>query len=228
MVSRFDQAAILAVRNRLYYVDPSGAISDHKLKKRLLYVRMVKEREYLQVVICRDRKVLQVQLGEQAFALEMYNGKCDCEVLFADFVDLVDRDIFCLTYLNEGSHVKIALIGLGNGRITLLRNDVFCQAKMAKMSRAVGCDRLFLLRCDNVLNVVRYDPIYCLVALVRQLNIKDDSCSSIRLVDHERMVKLYAEKDNVRAVFCGVTVPDMVEVSIPVGGKATEILAVGI
>lgn len=223
MASRYGHAVALAVRNRLYHVDKSGSISEKRLKKRLLEVCLVNQNDCLQVLICRDRKAMMVQIGEQTLIIEVYTGKCDCEVLFADFVD---RNIFCLVYRNEGIDVKIAFIGIGVGNMILLRKDLFKHARIAKMSRAVGCSNAFLLRCDDTLNILRYDPLYCVLALVTHLNLKREPRGEVMLLDQERMLRLYSENGVLRAGFCSINVAENVEVSIPVGGNAKEILAV--
>ncbi|KAK1444793.1 hypothetical protein BgAZ_106990 [Babesia gibsoni] len=223
MVSRYEQAVALAARSRLYQVDLSGSISERKLKKRLLQICMVNHNDCLQVLICRDRRAMMVQLGEHSLILEVYNGKCDCDVLLADFVG---RSVFCLVYRNEGVDVRIAMIGICNGYMTLLRNDLFRKAKTAKMSRAVGCNDTFLLTCDDTMSILRFDPLYCVLVLLRQLPVNVEPNCEIRLLDQDRILKVYAKENIVRAVFCILSYPENVEVSIPVDGKSKEIIAI--
>ncbi|GBE59220.1 GTP binding protein, putative [Babesia ovata] len=223
MASTYDKALALAARNRLYTVDKAGAVKELKMSKRLLHVHMMGEDELLHVLICRTRKMLQLQIGERTLSLEAYTGKCDCEVIFADFVD---TGVFCLAYVNEGTDVKIALVAVRNGRLTLLRNDLFRQAKSAKMTRAIGSNKLFLIGCDGKWSVLTYDRLYCAMVLVRHLNIAPGSTTTLRLLGQERVMEFEAADHSMRIVYHGITDSSRVEKKIPLEAECKEILTV--
>ncbi|CDR97172.1 hypothetical protein, conserved [Babesia bigemina] len=223
MASTYDKALALAARNRLYLVDQAGAVKELKMSKRLLHVHMMGEQELLHVLICRTRKMLQLQIGERTLSLEVYVGKCDCEILFADFVD---EGVFCLTYVNEGKDVKIALVAVRNGHLTLLRNDLFRQAKTGKMTRAIGSDKHFLIGCDGKWSVLKYYRLYCAMVLVRHLNIALGSTTTLRLLGQERVMEVEAADHSMKVVYHNVVKGERVEKKIPLQSDCSEILTV--
>ncbi|GIX61633.1 RecQ family ATP-dependent DNA helicase [Babesia caballi] len=223
LVSTFGKALALAARNRLYVVDEGGVVQERKTKKRFIHIQMINEKDVLQVLICRSRKMLHVQLGDNVLALEAYGGQCDCEVLFGDFVE---PNVFCLAYRNEGKDVTIALIAVMSGQVSLIRKDRFREAKNAKMSRALACENAFLMDCDGELSVLSYDPLYCSVVLVRRLAVVPESSAMVRLVDHERLVEVRSSETSLRVVYHTYGTEDRAEATLPLEKDAWEILAV--
>ncbi|ORM40138.1 uncharacterized protein BXIN_1153 [Babesia sp. Xinjiang] len=219
--SRFGHALALAASNSLYYVDTADTVQVKKSKKRILHVHMLSVSDVLQVSICRTRKMLQLVLGGHTLGLESYSGRCNYRIIFAS---LVYNNVFCLSYVDEGGNVKIALIAIGKDRMTLIRKDCFRQAQNAKMSRALGTENLFLIECDGERSVLSYDQSHCSMVLMKQLSLKTEA--SVRLVDEERILQFVLVPRALRIICDGATADDHVEYTIPLDGDHCEILSV--
>ncbi|EDO07993.1 hypothetical protein BBOV_III004300 [Babesia bovis T2Bo] len=220
---RFDRTLALAASNSLYLIDPSGTLSERKFKKRLIHVHLLDESTLLLVVICRNRKALQVVLGEHDLRLESYKGQCQSDIIFAAFVD---DFVFCLAYVHDNSEVKIALIAINDGRPTLIRHQCFRQAKKASMSRAIGSSNAFMLECDGDRSVLRYDYLHKAMVLVRHFKFSPSKEAVLCLMDEDHVVQFMAGKAGLHVTCDGIFTEAHSEWLMPYGEKHGSVLSV--
>ncbi|GFE53057.1 glycosyl transferase, putative [Babesia ovis] len=221
--SRFGGTVALATGNHLYVVDSSGSLYEKKFKKRSLYVYMLNEHDLLRVVICRHRKALQVVLGEHTSTLELYTGQCSFEVIFAS---MVDTNMFCMVYVNSSKAVRIVLIAILDGHLSLVRNDCFCEAQSAKMFRALRNKNLYLIEYDGKRSILTYDTLHCSMVLVKHLTFVPSEGATLMLLDANQVLQCSVDRGSLRLVCSDLSKKHHSESAISFGGKKAKIISV--
>ncbi|KAK2196987.1 hypothetical protein BdWA1_002237 [Babesia duncani] len=190
MVSQNGSNVLFANKDGIFSLNADGSINEKSFNSRILKLFLLENGNMLLILICRNKKALQLTLNNCVLVLDTYEGKCNIQILHAEL--WCNKLLLCCYKIN--SEVKYAIVGFSSGQFVLLRHDLLASGEVATFQKALDGSRTFLLSVDGKSRLVTCCPSACTLIVHANLPIAKANAGNVWLLNESvaLVTKLHA------------------------------------